>query len=446
MAVIDGKWLSKECFTYFWSKIKVIFTKQTETNVVANLGAKNLLLVTGTTGTVPKLSTRAVTYTVNDDGTITANGQPSANADWNVNSSFHLEPGTYKLTGCPAGGNNSSTYKLQIQGIGYDTGDGLTFTVASATNVNVYIRVWSGYNASNLVFKPMIRRAEITDDTFQPYAPTNRELYETKTEQTETNVIANLGAKNLLASDGIGYSSSQGKTRVTRGVTFTLNDDGSVSCSGTNDGTGVSRCRLCIGGSLSYITEYCNGLYILSGCPSGGSSQKWYMSAYGNGSPAYSVNDFGDGVILPTPSSSNYNIVVEMVIASGQDASGLVFYPMVHRAEITDTTFQPYAPTNRELYETRFASKTILPNDVDLNDIKTGGIYNGVTSTGNSAVHMPVANGSFYFVLTVIELNESIIQIFKQLNSAGDPNLYIRRFFIYNSDWDAWYQFTGTQV
>ena len=40
MAVIDGKWLSKEGLTYFWSKIKAIFTKQTETNVIANLGAK----------------------------------------------------------------------------------------------------------------------------------------------------------------------------------------------------------------------------------------------------------------------------------------------------------------------------------------------------------------------------------------------------------------------
>jgi hypothetical protein len=26
-------------------------------------------------------------------------------------------------------------------------------------------------------------------------------------------------------------------------------------------------------------------------------------------------------------------------------------YPMIRRAEITDGTFQPYAPTNRELYE-----------------------------------------------------------------------------------------------
>ena len=173
MAVIDGKWLSKEGLTYFWSKIKAIFTKQTETNVIANFGAKNVLLVTGTASTV-----NSVAYTVNEDGTITANGQASSYADWYVNSSLHLEPGTYKLTGCPAGGNNSSTYKLQIQGVGYDTGDGFTFTVASARNVNVYIRVWSGYNASNLVFKPMIRRAEITDDTFQPYAPTNRELYE----------------------------------------------------------------------------------------------------------------------------------------------------------------------------------------------------------------------------------------------------------------------------
>ena len=66
MAVIDGEWLSKEGLTYFWSKIKSIFTKQTETNVIANLGAKNILRFTAKTETVG-----GVTFTVNADGSVT---------------------------------------------------------------------------------------------------------------------------------------------------------------------------------------------------------------------------------------------------------------------------------------------------------------------------------------------------------------------------------------
>jgi hypothetical protein len=40
------------------------------------------------------------------------------------------------------------------------------------------IRVGSGTTIDNLTIKPMLRYASITDSTFVPYAPTNRELYE----------------------------------------------------------------------------------------------------------------------------------------------------------------------------------------------------------------------------------------------------------------------------
>lgn len=97
---------------------------------------------------------------------------------------------------------------------------------------------------------------------------------------------------------------------------------------------------------------------------------------------------------------------------------------------------------SNELYR----SKMVLPDNIDLDNVKTGGIYHGVNSTGWNAVHMPVDNGGFNFSLMVIESGEFIIQVFKQLNSAGDPNIYIRRFYIWNTDWDSWYKFTGVPV
>lgn len=97
---------------------------------------------------------------------------------------------------------------------------------------------------------------------------------------------------------------------------------------------------------------------------------------------------------------------------------------------------------SNELYR----SKMILPDSIDLDNVKTGGIYHGVNSTGLTAVHMPVDNGEFNFSLMVIESGEFIIQTFKQLNGSGDPNIYIRRFYIWNTDWDSWYKFTGVPV
>ena len=60
----------------------------------------------------------------------------------------------------------------------FDYGDGVLLTETALTDVRLVIYIVNGYTANNLVFKPMIRSAEITDSTYVPYAPTNRGLYE----------------------------------------------------------------------------------------------------------------------------------------------------------------------------------------------------------------------------------------------------------------------------
>lgn len=263
------------------------------------------------------------------------------------------------------------------------------------------------------------------------------------TKQTETNVIANFGAKNMLY-----ISNALGHTATNHGRTFTVLSDGGIKITGASSDN--SNADFYLIGSWSnrniLLNENKDACLIRMSCDTDYGYNQIRLRVM-NRSTGSTVNDTGAGTNADVRLSYVITTVFISVFPSVTlPEGGVVVYPMIRRAEITDSTFQPYAPTNRELYETRFASKTILPNNVDLNDIKTGGIYNGVNSTGNSAVHMPVATGSFNFVLTVIEANEFITQIFKQLNSAGDPNFYVRRFYIYNSDWDAWYQFTGTQV
>ena len=258
------------------------------------------------------------------------------------------------------------------------------------------------------------------------------------TKQTETNVIANLGAKNLFNINA---------TPTVKHTSYNLTDDALTVTSSGNWASYDVPVNL-PDGNYIFTTTISN---FNKDSSAGATSVRMRIAPGASGGTAISlVTITGNGVLtipftwpggsLVVQYSPNYSSKTTFVTSFTASNS------MIRHAEITDDTFQPYAPSNRELYETRFASKTILPNNVDLNDIKAGGIYNGVNSTGNSAVHMPVATGSFSFVLTVIEANEFIIQIFKQLNSAGDANLYIRRFYIYNSDWDSWYQFTGTQV
>lgn len=132
---------------------------------------KNLLKNIGVSNT-----SNGITFTVNDDKTILANG----NNDGTANSSFiinnySLKAGTYILNGCPSGGS-STTYRLAIQKtsdwsvLGLDTGSGSKqFTIDEATNIQVGIFIQKGQTISNLSFKPMIRLSSIIDDTYEQY-------------------------------------------------------------------------------------------------------------------------------------------------------------------------------------------------------------------------------------------------------------------------------------
>lgn len=132
---------------------------------------KNLLKNIGVSNT-----SNGITFTVNDDKTILANGNNdgTANSRFIINN-YSLKAGTYILNGCPSGGS-STTYRLAIQKtsdwsiLGLDTGSGSKqFTIDEATNIQVGIFIQKGQTISNLLFKPMIRLSSIIDDTYEQY-------------------------------------------------------------------------------------------------------------------------------------------------------------------------------------------------------------------------------------------------------------------------------------
>lgn len=158
------------------------------------LGAKNLNSYPyyDTTKTLSDL-----VYTDNGDGTITANG--SNNTASNANFNFHqrnqtqknliLPNGKYILTGCPSGGNNTYYIRLEttISGVrtvlGFDYGDGVEveltgddYAPTGFTQIGLVAVVTANVTVNNIVFKPMIRKKEDTDNTWKPYTMTNKQL------------------------------------------------------------------------------------------------------------------------------------------------------------------------------------------------------------------------------------------------------------------------------
>ncbi len=172
---------------------------------VTAAGAKNLLENTNAAGTI---AIRNLQFTVNGDGSVdvAAGTSTGGNADLHINANAEsgLTVGdTYILTGCPDGGS-STGYRVNISGKGADIGNGFAFTYDGG-QIDVYIRISSGYTVTDsLHFEPMIRRAEITDGTFRPYAPTNRRLYEMLLAlQSGASVSVQAGRTNIPEVTGV---------------------------------------------------------------------------------------------------------------------------------------------------------------------------------------------------------------------------------------------------
>ena len=111
-----------------------------------------------------------ITFTVNSDKTITANGTSTAVVDLYMAGSsteyvdLGLSTGSYTLKGCPAGGSAASymLYAVQKRGdkLSYyqEIGNGLTINVEAGDTFRIFIRILSGKTVSNILYKPMLSK------------------------------------------------------------------------------------------------------------------------------------------------------------------------------------------------------------------------------------------------------------------------------------------------
>lgn len=140
---------------------------------------KNLLPITEISRTL-----NGITVTVNEDGSITCDGTATATAEIKINLGFLLSAGNYRLTGCPSGGGMASYYlRAWYKSSGStvwlnDTGEGFNFTLTDVATMLSSIVIKPGQVLDNLTFYPMIRKADMEDDTYEPYhAPVTTPIY-----------------------------------------------------------------------------------------------------------------------------------------------------------------------------------------------------------------------------------------------------------------------------
>ena len=121
------------------------------------------------------------------------------------------------------------------------------------------------------------------------------------------------------------------------GVVFTVNDDMSITANGTASGANAVFILSMPGG---FSIEA--GNWILSGCPSGGSTSTYNITIAGTTSDTGTTGSF----------TSCSKVLVRIYVINGTSISNAVFRPMVCSKAAWDISqaYQPYRPSYAELY------------------------------------------------------------------------------------------------
>ena len=334
-----------------------VFAKQTEMDVVANAGAKNLLYYNNLPNT-----NNGVTFTPSEttgiisiSGTVTSG---STTATITPNDNLILPAGTYTFTCEDAKTvNTADAYVQKYQDGSPDpttiarSYENNTFTLTEQSRLRVRCRVYAG-KESGQTFSPMIRPAEITDPTFQPYAKTNRELTVlTDEDRTALAELVDGGAKNLLKL-GFTHKSAGYQTAdmTTDGIGIIVNGDRNT----TTDMILVYD--LVTNKSDMLDTRYTlpAGKYVI---PSTGTSNLRYQVYCHDGtnyqSLGYTMSDpleFEYTAALKT----QYPYIAYRLWASRVSSfDNYTFYPMVcaKSAWKISKTYQPYRPSWQEMWD-----------------------------------------------------------------------------------------------
>lgn len=260
-----------------------------------------------------------VTFTVNGDGSITANGTAVGNAFVYLFDGLWLDAGQYTLSGCPNGGGFSSyllAFNYTKDGVTVggvrDLGESAVQDFAEPITGQLYILIMDGVTVNNLTFKPQFERGAKAS-SFSTYV------------DVSTVKVSRIG-KNLIPYPYVN------KTTTIGGVTYTDNGDGTITANGTATATSIY-------GLQWYTIPLTKGTYTISGIPANGSASTFMMQvADREGFAKNHISVSGDTFTLDHDSGG---LVVQIVVFAGYTASNLVFKPQIEVGS-TATGYEPY--------------------------------------------------------------------------------------------------------
>lgn len=153
-------------------------------------------------------------------------------------------------------------------------------------------------------------------------------------------------------------------TKTVNGITFTDNGDKSITVNGTATGRATF---------LVSNLPISQGIYKLSGCPTGGSRDKYSIlcNAYNGSTWINAYYDIGDGIILDTTNSDINLISIYINITSGTIINNLVFMPKLTNKLILPIPYYMYMVVASENLYTESIMSIQLKREI-MNSLQNG--------------------------------------------------------------------------
>lgn len=381
-------------------------------------------------------TTNGITFTVNGEGDITANGTATADAY------FTLANGTISALGLTAGEKLIITSRYTSARILVTETDGsnnllssvegndpLQYVVPQTSNILSFsIKIPAGMSASSQKLSPMLY---VEDDI------------ETVDDATITiNPIQDLHGYSKPWAAGAGrnkmpypWFKSQGSTSFGSGGTATFNSDGSISLSGTTTAQGWLY-QNTYNAQGTYNFEFPAGDYIMSaeGVTGGSASgYRFQMTVYSK-SPYSLLRTYYvyNGETVNVHINAGECEACYLYVPSGKNCDGITYKPMLRLSTDADSSYVPYenicpitGRTSAKIY--RFGKNLFNKNGVSSTAVTITQNSSGFRIVSNANGTYKACSGGFQFqTLDFPDGTEVTFSAHCKVNS-GKARLGIRR-------------------
>nr|DAG39803.1 MAG TPA: Baseplate wedge protein [Caudoviricetes sp.] len=210
-----------------------------------------------------------ITFTVNQDGSITCKGTATATVTLyfkSANNSIYpkqLKTGTYKLSG----GTTNIMLGCQIGSVYYNTNSARTIELTEQSSIsNAYIQIASGKTVNNETIYPLLYEYNGTDKPYEQYGASPSPGFSSEIETVSGSVEIDVVNSNLLDFN------------VAQDSRVTVNKDGTLTINGAG-GFGLNIDKLQLKAGITYYQK----VELISGSISGSNIDNTFLSFVGAG-------------------------------------------------------------------------------------------------------------------------------------------------------------------